>query len=156
MFKKNLSTLIVFILFPIAIGSFSSVVAGNITNTYSGLIQPSLSPPSYIFPIIWTILYTLMGISSFLIFCSDSEYKNKALKIYVIQLLFNFLWSPIFFGLNLYFIGFLWLLALILLIIIMIQRFYKINPCAAYLQVPYLIWCIFAAYLSYMIYTLNK
>ncbi|MBB5198062.1 TspO/MBR family protein [Anaerocolumna cellulosilytica] len=155
MLKKNLSTLIIFILLPIAVGMISSVLAGNIAGTYSQLNQPELSPPAAVFPIIWTILYTLMGISSFLIFISDSPYKEKALWIYFLQLFIIFLWSPIFFGLQLYLLGFLWLLLLVVLIVIMILRFYSIDPVAAYLLIPYLLWCIFAAYLSFGIYARN-
>jgi tryptophan-rich sensory protein len=155
MLKKNLSTLIIFILIPIAVGMVSSVLAGNIAGTYGQLTQPELSPPAAVFPIIWTLLYTLMGISSFLIFVSESPEKEKALWIYFLQLFINFLWSPIFFGLQLYLLGFLWLLLLIVLIVIMIRRFYSIDPIAAYLQIPYLLWCVFAAYLSYGIYTMN-
>lgn len=156
MLKKNVSTLIIFILVPIAVGMLSSVLAGNIAGTYKQLTQPELSPPANIFPIVWTILYTLMGISSFLIFVSDSPKKEKALWIYFFQLFINFLWSPIFFGLQLYFLGFLWLLLLIALLVIMILLFYPIDHIAAYLQVPYLLWCVFAAYLSYGIYTMNS
>jgi translocator protein len=153
--KSSISTLIIFILIPIATGLLSSLLAGNTANDYSTLNQPPLSPPSYLFPIVWTILYILMGISSYLIYISDSALKNKALRIYFIQLAVNFLWSPIFFGLNLYFLGFLWILLLIFLIVLMILIFYQINPIAAYLQIPYLLWCCFAAYLSFMIFKLN-
>lgn len=154
--KSNISTLIIFILIPIAVGLLSNLLAGNTANSYSNLKQPFLSPPSFLFPIVWTILYILMGISSYLIFISDSALRNKGLRIYFIQLFVNFLWSPIFFGLNLYFLGFLWILLLIFLILLMIFIFYEIKPIAAYLQIPYLLWCSFAAYLSFMIFRLNS
>lgn len=149
----NKSNLIIAILIPIAIGTLSSLFSGNMS--YSTFNKPSFSPPGYLFPIIWTILYTLMGISSYIIYSSNGTGKIKALTTYVLQLVFNFFWSIIFFGLSQYLLAFVWLIALIILIVIMIYQFYKISPLAAYLQIPYLLWCLFAAYLNYIIYTLN-
>lgn len=151
---KNTSALIIAILIPLAVGSLSSLLSGNM-DTYAMMNRPSISPPAIVFPIVWTILYILMGISSYLIYQSENENKEKALRIYALQLFFNFLWSIIFFGFSQYFFAFIWLLALIVILIIMIYEFYKISPLAAYLQIPYLLWCIFAAYLNYMIYQLN-
>lgn len=96
-----------------------------------------------------------MGISSYIIYESETPEKNKALRLYFIQLFFNFLWSIFFFGFSMYLFAFLWLLVLIILIALMIYQFHKISPVAAYLQIPYLIWCLFAAYLNFMIYQLN-
>ena len=152
--NKINSSFIIAILIPFAVGSISALLSGN-TSMYSTLNKPSLSPPALIFPIVWTILYLLMGISSYIIYKSDDPQKYKALGVYFLQLLFNFFWSIIFFGFSQYLLAFLWLLILIGLIIIMIYRFYQISPLAAYLQVPYLIWCIFAAYLNFMIYLMN-
>lgn len=151
---KNKSMLFIFILIPLAVGSLSALLSGN-TSLYSNINKPSLSPPGYIFPIVWTILYILMGFSSYIIFESESPDKNKTLRIYWIQLIFNFFWSIIFFGFSQYLLAWIWLLALIVLIIIMILRFYRISPIAAYLQIPYLVWCLFASYLNFMIYRMN-
>lgn len=151
---KNTSALIIAILIPLAVGSLSSLLSGNM-DTYAMMNRPSISPPAIVFPIVWTILYILMGISFYLIYESENENKEKALRIYSLQLFFNFLWSIIFFGFSQYFFAFIWLLALIVILIIMIYEFYKISPLAAYLQIPYLLWCIFAAYLNYMVYQLN-
>lgn len=151
---KNKSALIIAILIPIAAGTLSALFSKNMA-VYSTLNKPPLSPPGFIFPIVWLILYVLMGISSYIIYEAKSPYKNKALKAYAIQLFFNFFWSILFFGFSLYLPAFLWLLALIALITIMIYLFYQISPLAAYLQIPYLLWCIFAAYLNFMIYLLN-
>ncbi len=150
----NKSALIISILIPLAVGSLSALLSGNMS-IYATLNKPSFSPPSNIFPIVWTILYILMGISAYIIFVSGNENSANALKIYALQLFFNFCWSIIFFGLSQYLFALLWLIILIILIIIMIQQFYKINPVAAYLQIPYLIWCIFAAFLNYKIYIMN-
>lgn len=153
--KNNRSALVISILIPLAIGSLSTLVSGN-RSMYFSINKPALSPPAFIFPIVWTILYILMGISSYIIYESESPRKSNALRTYAVQLLFNFFWSIIFFGLSQYFFAFLWLLALIILIAVMIYQFYKISPAAAYLQIPYFIWCLFAAYLNFMIYIMNK
>lgn len=150
---ENKSILIISILIPLVIGSLSALFSNS--SAYLTLNKPSFSPPSILFPIVWTILYILMGISSYIIYMSEDPRRYRALKTYAIQLIFNFFWSIIFFGLSQYLFAFLWLLALILLIIIMIRQFYKISPVAAYLQIPYLIWCIFAAYLNFMIVSMN-
>lgn len=151
---ENKSTLIIAILIPIAVGTLSAFFSENML-LYSKLNKPSLSPPGFIFPIVWIILYILMGISSYIIYESDSPEKRKALETYSLQLFFNFWWSIIFFRFSLYLFAFLWLLALIFLISVMIYRFYQIKPISSYLQIPYLLWCLFAAYLNFMIYRLN-
>lgn len=152
--KQGVKTFIIFILIPLAVGVLSSMASGG-TELYSTIKQPALSPPGFIFPIVWTILYILMGISSYIIYTSHSPHTADALSIYGFQLFFNFIWSIIFFKFSLFLPSFIWLLILILLIVLMIYNFYKIKPIAAYLQIPYLLWCIFAAYLNFMIYILN-
>jgi tryptophan-rich sensory protein len=151
---QNRSALIISILIPLAIGSFSALISGNMS-MYSSLNKPELSPPAFIFPIVWTILYILMGVSSYIVYSSNNPNTRNALKIYVLQLFFNFCWSIFFFGFSQYLFAFLWLIVLIILIIIMIKQFYKISPIAAYLQIPYLLWCMFAAYLNFIIYLRN-
>lgn len=150
---KNLSDFIIAVLIPLAVGAVSALFSGSMS--YAVLNKPSLSPPSYLFPIVWTILYILMGISSYIIYSSDDAGKRKALAVYALQLIFNFFWSIFFFGFSEYLFAFIWLIALIILIAVMIYQFYKISPLAAYLQIPYLLWCLFAAYLNYTIYVLN-
>ncbi|MCB6203032.1 TspO/MBR family protein [Extibacter muris] len=152
--EKSRSPLIISILIPLAVGSLSSLLSGGMT-TYSSINKPDFSPPSYVFPIVWTILYVLMGISSYIIFDSDNPAKGRALKIYMLQLFFNFCWSIIFFRFNLYLFALIWLVVLIALICLMIKEFYKISPLAAYLQIPYLLWCVFAALLNFFIYKMN-
>ncbi|WP_037372769.1 TspO/MBR family protein [Anaerovorax odorimutans] len=144
------------ILISLGVGFISSLLTKNNINLYGEIVKPSVSPPSFVFPIVWTILFILMGISAYLIYISNSSYKNTALKIYVAQLIVNFLWSIIFFNLQMYLFAFIWLLFLLTLIILMIVSFSKINKLAAYLQIPYLIWVIFAGYLNLAIYLLNK
>lgn len=115
------------------------------------LIKPALFPPNILFPLVWSILYLLMTISLFLTTKKDDDLY----KIYFIQLLVNALWSPLFFGLKYYFLSLLWLLLLIGLVVIMIYKMILKNKMAAYLQIPYLIWLLFATYLNLSIYLLN-
>ncbi len=148
---KNKNALIISILIPIAVGLLSSLLSGNMSE-FAKLNKPAISPPAFIFPIVWTILYILMGISSYMIYISDNPHKEKALKVYVIQLFINFFWSILFFGLSQLLIAFLWLLLLIFFVIRMICEFYQINQLSAYLQIPYLLWCSFAAVLNFMFF----
>lgn len=151
---RDKSALIISILIPLAVGTMSALFSGNMSS-YSILNKPAFSPPGFIFPVVWTILYILMGASSYIVYFSNSSNKSKALLLYCIQLFFNFCWSIIFFGLDLFLFAFIWLIALIFIIIIMIRQFLIVNPLSAYLQIPYLIWCIFAAYLNFSIFLLN-
>ena len=122
------------------------------------LNQPPLSPPGWLFPIVWTILYTLMGISAYLIKTSDAKEQEKAdaLSIYHYQLLVNFLWPVFFFNFGWYLFSLIWLLLLWILVLWMIIRFEKINKTAAYLNIPYLLWLTFAAYLNFGVWWLNR
>ena len=151
---RNKSALIISILIPLTVGTMSALFSGNMSS-YSILNKPAFSPPGFIFPVVWTILYILMGASSYIVYFSNSSNKSKALLLYCIQLFFNFCWSIIFFGLDLFLFAFIWLIALIFILIIMIRQFLIVNPLSAYLQIPYLIWCIFAAYLNFSIFLLN-
>lgn len=151
---KDKSAFILALLIPIAVGTLSALFSGTM-ELYTQINKPELAPPGFLFPIVWTVLYILMGISSYIIFASDAPGKTRALNIYALQLFFNFFWSILFFRFHWYFISFLWLLVMIMLIVIMIGAFHKIKPLAAYLQIPYLLWCVFAAYLNFMIYRLN-
>ena len=151
---RNKSALIISILIPLTVGTMSALFSGNMSS-YSILNKPAFSPPGFIFPVVWTILYILMGASSYIVYFSNSSNKSKALLLYCIQLFFNFCWSIIFFGLDLFLFAFIWLIALIFIIIIMIRQFLIVNPLSAYLQIPYLIWRIFAAYLNFSIFLLN-
>lgn len=146
----------------IAIPNFFGVIAGLLTKDsmeiFSRVEQPPLAPPAWLFPVVWIILYTLMGISSYLIITSDaeSEERRKAIKLYTYQLLVNFLWPTFFFNMGWYLFAFFWLVFLWILVFVMIRKFAEINKLAAYLNIPYLIWLTFAAYLNFGIWILNK
>jgi len=152
--KINFKRLIISLLIPLVVGAVSSLISMPFMNS-NELIQPSLAPPGWIFPVVWTILYILMGISFYIILEEDNYDKDYAYVVYFLQLLVNGLWSIFFFVFKWRLFSSIWLLLLILLIITMIIKFYKINKLASLLQIPYLIWCIFALYLNISIYLLN-
>lgn len=150
----NIKKLLLYILITIFIGGFFGFFIMNDSNSYNDLIKPALTPASTIFPIVWTILYILMGVSLYLISQSKGD-KEKSYQIYFAQLVFNSLWTLIFFGLNMKLLSIIWIIVLIILVILMIKHFYKINKLAAFLQIPYLFWLLFALYLSIQIFLLN-
>ena len=150
----KIKNLIISILIPLAAGIIGSLL-GNASQGFEELIKPSFAPPGFIFPIVWTILYILMGISFYIIYNSNSEYRKRAIVIYFIQLVLNMLWTFIFFRLNLLLFAFIWIIVMIIFVILMIYYFYKINKISAFLQIPYLIWLIFASILNFSIYLLN-
>lgn len=154
--KPRTKAYITAILISLAVGALSAIVSMNGMKEFAELEQPPLSPPGWLFPAAWTLFYTLMGISSARIFLSESFEKKGALTIYAVQLIVNALWTPIFFELELRLVAFVWILILISLVIYMIVRFHRIDRAAAYLQLPYLAWLIFAAYLNMGVYLLNK
>ena len=137
-----------------------AIAGGRVTylnmSSFEKLIQPLLSPPGFLFPIVWTILYVLMGIGSYLIYKENDYNSSCCLKIYVINLFVNFLWSPMFFGLGLKLFSFIWIIILDIVVLYMIVCYYKVNKKAAYLQIPYLIWSLFATYLNLAFYILNR
>jgi len=123
---------------------------------YSNLKQPFLAPPSWVFTVVWAILFILMGISAYRIYIARAETTKTALTLYLLQLAMNFFWSIIYFNMKAYLFAFFWLVVLWLLILFMIIAFRKIDKPAAYLQIPYLVWVAFAGYLNLAIYFLNK
>jgi len=142
------------IFIPVAVG----LIIGAITSSsmeYNTLNQPVLAPPSILFPIVWTILYVLMGVS-YGILESKSLVNSEIKFIYYLQLFVNSMWSIIFFTFEWRLFAFIWLLILILLIIIMIIKFYNKDKVAGLLQIPYLLWSLFASYLNLSIYLLNR
>ena len=151
--KKNLKTLIPAILIPLAAGGASALLAGGF-DSYEKAPRPPLSPPAILFPIVWTILYILMGISAWLVERDTTE--KKPLVIYYIQLAVNALWSIIFFRFEMYLASAVWLGLLIVWIIFMITEFAAVNRKAALLQLPYLVWCLFALYLNIGVYLLSR
>ena len=146
--------LIFYVLLTLFIGSFPAFFI-NIKEIYNELIKPDIFPPSIVFPIVWTIIYILLGISIYRIEIMDAPNENAIKILYFFALFVNALWTPIFFGLNAYLFAFFWLILLFILVLIMVIKFYKIDKISAFINIPYLLWLIFAGYLNYTIYLLN-
>ena len=155
--KRSWKPYAFWILLSELVGIVSGWISREGTEAFSQTaLQPPLSPPAILFPIVWTVLYALMGISAARIsIAPDSPAKDRSLNLFVAQLIVNFFWSPIFFNTGAYGFAFLWLLLLIVLVAWMILTFRKVDPLAAWLQVPYLLWLLFAAYLNYGVWQLN-
>lgn len=156
---KKLKPYIVSVVIALGVGGLSAAVTSGSMEIYSKINQPPLSPPSVLFPIVWTILFTLMGISAAIIYrYKDTKHDGvrTALIVYAVNLAVNFIWSLIFFNMQAYLFAFIWILLLLAVIITMIVLFRRISPLAAYLQIPYLFWVAFAAYLNLAIYLLNR
>lgn len=151
----NFKVLFFSIIIPNAVGFLGSLI-GRPSSNMNAIIQPQFTPPSFVFPIVWIILFILMGISSYIVYMSNSQHKKSSLILYGIQLILNASWTIFFFGLKWYLFAFFIVLLIIILVAIMIYKFYKINKWAGLIQIPYLLWLIFAAFLNYNVYLLNK
>ena len=150
---------VISILIPLAVGGLSAWLIRDGMAQYIEMEKPPLSPPAILFPIVWTILFILMGIGSALVYVNRDKNKETAegaLRIYGIQLAVNFFWSIIFFNMQAYLFAFIWLVLLWVLILIMILEFRKISPAAAWLQLPYLLWVTFAGYLTFAVFLMNR
>ena len=154
----NIRKLITAILLPLLVGFISGLLSRTAMQNLTQLEKPPLAPPSILFPIVWTILYILMGISMYIISISEvpSNAINNAKNIYFYQLVVNFLWPIFFFNFGWYLFSFFWLVLLWILVFNMIRQFYAISPISALLNIPYLIWLTFAGYLNLSIWWLNR
>ena len=154
--KLNLKKLLICLAIPLAVGGLSALLAGGM-GAYGSFVQPPLSPPGWLFPVVWTVLYLLMGYSSYRVLTANApkEEIRKALTLYGVQLLLNFLWSPIFFGLGWYWVAFIELIALWVAVFFTIRAFAKIDEKASDLLIPYILWLTFAAYLNFGVALLN-
>lgn len=154
--KINKKHLIIALLIPLLVGGLSALLSGGMEN-FGTLNKPPLSPPGWLFPVVWSILYLMMGFASYLVYKSKAPtyQKNSALIAYGIQLFFNFFWSIIFFAWEKYLLAFIWLVLLWIFILITIIKFFAISKPAAYLMIPYLLWVTFAGYLNLGIFLLN-
>ena len=153
----NIGALICAIAIPIAVGALSSLITAGAMKQYGSMNKPALSPPGWLFPVVWSILYTVMGIASYYVFTEDAEksLKYNALLLYAGQLLLNFFWSILFFKFSLYLPAFFWLVAMWIMILVTIISFFYVNKLAGFLMIPYLLWTTFAAYLNFSTYKLS-
>lgn len=156
---KKIKPYVISILIALGVGGLSSFLTRNNMYVYEIINRPTLSPPMILFPIVWAILFVLMGISSAIVWQKHDENPDdvaSAITIYALQLIVNFFWTIIFFNMQAYLFAFVWLILLLVLIVVMIVQFHKLSPIAAYLQIPYALWVAFAGYLTLMIYLLNR
>ena len=146
------------ILLAEAVGALSGWLTREGTQIYAQtIVKPPLSPPGWVFPVVWAILYALMGIGAAKVYQAPaSKTRSMGLNLFITQLVVNFFWSPIFFNLQDFGFSLLWLLLLWGLVLWMIRAFRKVKPLAAKLQIPYLLWLTFAAYLNFGVWYLNR
>jgi len=140
------------ILIPLLVGGLVSFIINPFLD-YGELVKPPLSPPGWVFPVVWGVLYFLMGVSFYI--ADKKNLDNQDKLLYYFQLGVNALWSVFFFILKWRLFSFFWIAFLATLVYYMIKMFYKYSKVSAYLQIPYFIWCLFAAYLNLGIYLLN-
>ncbi|MBE5745112.1 MAG: tryptophan-rich sensory protein [Clostridiales bacterium] len=152
---KKAKSYIFSILLAVTVGGLSALSIANTMNIFDTITPPPLSPPGWLFPVVWAVLFILMGISAAIVFTSNSTKKDDALFIYAVSLVLNFSWSIFFFNMQSFIVSFIILVALWLSIIATIIYYYKIHKLAAWLQIPYLLWVTFAGYLNLAIALLN-
>ncbi len=154
---RKVTRFILAVILPLVVGFLSQYFAGG-TELYDAVIKPPLSPPPIVFPIVWTILYILMGIASFIIYEKGwvKDYVRNAISFYLLQLFVNFLWPIVFFRFEMFFAAFWVLLLLWVLVGITAAKFYRICHAAGILLIPYWLWCTFALYLNFGIWILNR
>ena len=155
--RKNRKYLLVCLAVPLAVGGLSALLTRDGMEKFKSLNKPPLTPPGWVFPVVWTILFVLMGTASYLVWKNGRprQAARRALTLYGVQLAFNFLWSMLFFNRGLYLAAFFELIALWLLILMTAVRFYRLSRTAGYLLAPYLLWVTFAGYLNFGVHLLN-
>ncbi len=155
--KIRWKTLLISVAVPLIVGGIAGLISRGGMAAFAMMNKPPLSPPGWLFPVVWTLLYILMGVAAYLVLNSGAPQQavERALKVYGIQLVFNFFWTFWFFNLQWYFFAFFWLIVLWILILVTIVLFSRVSKTAAWLMVPYLLWVTFAGYLNLGIALLN-
>ena len=154
--KWNWKRLLICLIIPLAVGGLAALLSGGMSD-YGAMAKPPLSPPGWVFPVVWGVLCALMGIGAARVSLQEKTvWRSRGLNLFIAQLAVNFFWSLIFFNAQAFGFAFLWLLLLIVLVALMIYAFYKVDPLAAKLQIPYLLWLMFAAYLNFGVWYLNR
>lgn len=155
---KKIKPYIVSVIIALAVGGLSAFFTMENMDLYSTINKPAIAPPAIVFPIVWTILYILMGISSANVYVNretNEKVASKGLWAYTASLIVNFFWSIIFFNMREFVFAFIWLILLLILVIVTVINYKKIKPIAAYLQIPYIIWLFFAGLLNVLIVYMN-
>ena len=153
--KIKWTELIISIVGTELVGALSALISGGYSEYYSQLVQPAFAPPSAVFPVVWAILYAVMGFSAYLVYFSESPQRKNALIIYITQLFINFSWSIVFFRFRALLPAAAVAVLLVIAVAAMIVIFGKVNKTASRVNIPYLLWSIFAAYLAVGFYVLN-
>jgi len=156
--NKTLKNYVPWVLFVEAVGFLSGILSRSGTQAYmESAVKPALTPPGILFPIVWTILYGLLGVSAARISMAEtSASQSWAMNLFVIQLVLNFFWPLIFFNAQAYGLAVIWILLLLAAVVAMVLTFYRIDPVAAWLQIPYILWLLFATYLTISAWQLNR
>ena len=155
--RSRLKAYVGFVLLAEAVGALSGWLTRNGMEQYSRTVQkPPLTPPDAVFPIVWGILFLLMGIGAARVYLSGGPGTRRALLLFTAQLAFNFVWSILFFNLQAFGVAFFWLILLWVLIFIMTLAFCRVDRPAAWMQIPYLLWVAFAGYLNCAVWMLNR
>ena len=152
--KIDWKVLLFFLLYTFILAGIGTLLGGGFD--IDSLNKPPLAPPAWLFPIVWTVLYALMSIAAYLVFMSNDLDRGPSLRLYLLQVAVNALWPLLFFRLEWRLFAFFWLLLLILLVVLTMIGFRRINRTAFRLLIPYLLWIAFAAYLNLGLYLLNR
>ncbi|SDM66131.1 TspO/MBR family protein [Acetanaerobacterium elongatum] len=152
----RLKPLVISLLIPLVAGGLSGILTSGSMQLYQSIKKPPLSPPGWVFPVVWTVLYLCMGIAAYLISASESVYKGRALVLYGAQLVVNVLWPVFYFTLEWRLFSFAWLVLLIVLVLATTFYFFRISKTAGYLMLPYILWLLFAGYLNLATWLLNR
>lgn len=158
---NRLTELLLFVIGAELVGVVSGLIAqmiagGSFAEVYDSLHKPALAPKGLIFPVVWAVLYALTAAAAYLVYSSEVPAKRRAMRIYILQLAVNFVWSPLFFGFGAICPAVAVSLVLLLLVVIMTANFAGIRTSAALLTVPYLLWTAYAAYLTAAFCALNR
>lgn len=152
--KIKWKQLILCLIIPLTVGGLSAFLTRDGMESFKTVQKPPLTPPEKLFPFVWTILYLMMGLASYIVLTLNKP-KLLGLILYGIQLFFNFFWPILFFNKQLYLFSFIWLIIMWLLILAVTVFFYRNTRLAGYLMIPYLLWTAFAGYLNFGVYLLN-
>lgn len=153
----RLKPLLASLFIALGVGALAGIITMDSMEEYSSIAnQPSFAPPGWLFPVVWSILYILMGIAAYIVYVSSDENKTTALIFYGVQLALNFLWPILFFGANNYLLAFIELIILWIAVIVTTVLFFRVKPAAGYLMIPYILWLTFAGILNLSIYVLNR
>lgn len=154
--KIQWKKLLLCLFIPLAVGGLSALLSAGGMRDFAAVRQPRLAPPAWLFPVVWTLLYLLMGLAAYLVLTGGNcRQRREAMVVYGAQLAVNFFWSVLFFTFKAYLLAFVWLVLLWGLIVLTVWRFAAVRPLAGWLLVPYLLWVTFAGYLNFGVFLLN-